>query len=641
MADTRRAGPTLVALAEAVLPPGRIFPGAGARTAEKAARFVGTLPATLSTGFSALLVALEVWSRARTGSRFDALPLGRRLAVLESWEGTEAGRLGLRALTTPIKLAHFDDPEIFRSLGCRYAIDPPTVERPRWQSQITDARDLGDGETLECDVVVVGTGAGGAPVAQALAERGHAVLLIEEGAYFTREDFTGKGPEMLAKLYRRAGATVSVGNTVIPIPVGRGVGGTTLINAGTCFRVPEKTLAEWRDTMGLDEFTPDLLAPYYDIVERELGVAPSSKQAIGKPGELIARGCDALGYSHHPLRRNAPDCDGQGLCCFGCPTDAKKSTNVSFVPKALARGAQLITRLKIDRVLLDGERAVGVVGRTRTASGASRTVRVHARAVVLSCGSLHTPTLLLRQGIANSSGEVGRNLSIHPAVAAIARFDEPVHSWNTVPQGYAIDHFADEGIMFEGGSAPLDITAASTPGYGPGFTDFMEHFDRMLGFGFMVKDTSRGRVHRTAKGEPRITYWMNDHDVSQVRRGMGILSRVFFAAGAREVRMRLGGTPPLRSLRDVARLERTPIQARDVDLSAYHPLGTARMGKDPLRSVVDLTHETHDIHNLFICDGSSVPGSLGVNPQLTIMAMALRAAEFIDRRLERLVAKVA
>lgn len=384
-----------------------------------------------------------------------------------------------------------------------------------------------------------------------------------------------------------------------------------------------------------------ILAPYYEMVESELGVGASSAQAIGKPGAIIARGCDALGFSHRPLQRNAPDCDGQGLCCFGCPTDAKRSTNVSYVPKALSRGAQLLTGFKVDEVLIDDERAVGVTGRARDASGALRRIRVRARAVVLSCGALHTPQLLLRQGIANASGEVGRNLSIHPAVAAVARFDEPVTGWNTVPQGYSIDHFAREGLMFEGGSAPLELTAAAVPGYGPGYVDFMEQFDRMLTFGMMVKDTSRGRVHRTRASEPQITYWLNERDLAQVRRGLGILARVFLAAGAREVRVPIAGYLPMRGVSDVERLEQSRFAARHVDLTAYHPLGTARMGKAPLRSVVDLTHETHDVHNLFICDGSSVPGSLGVNPQMTIMAMALRAAEFIDRRLERLSSQAA
>ncbi len=632
---------TLVALAAAALPPGRIFPGAGESAARRTEEFVGSISGLLGRGYSALLSALDVTSIAQTGSRFHTLPVGRRLAVLETWEATDTGRLAVRALTGPLKVMHFDDPALYRAFGCRYVIDTPRAEPARWQERVVDAATLDNGEELECDVVVVGTGAGGAPVARSLAERGHAVLMVEEGQLYTRADFTGRSVEMMRKLYRRGGSTAAVGNTVIPIPVGRGVGGTTLINAGTCFRVPDKTLAEWRDTFNLPEFTPDLLAPYYDKVEAELGVAPSSAQAIGKPGELIARGCDALGYSHRPLLRNAPDCDGQGLCCFGCPTDAKRSTNISFVPKALARGAQLVTGLKIESVLLDNERAVGVVGRARDSSGGTRRIRVRARAVVLACGTLHTPLLLLRQGIANASGELGKNLSIHPAVAAAARFDEAVHGWNTVPQGYSIDHFAGEGLMFEGGSAPLELTAAAIAGHGPGYVDFMEHFDRLLTFGLMVKDTSRGRVHASRGGEPHISYWLNDRDLGQVRRGLGILARVYLAAGAREVRVPIAGYAPIRDVCDVETLERAHFAARHVDLTAYHPLGTARMGKAPLRSVVDLTHESHDVHNLFICDGSSVPGSLGVNPQMTIMAMALRAAEFIDRRLERLSAQAA
>jgi len=627
---------TLVALAEAALPPGRLLPGAGETVAHKTERFLASLPSPVASGYSGLLRALDLWSRARTGARFAALPIGRRLAVLESWETLEAGRLGVRALTAPLKLMHFDDPALFRALGCRYALEPPPPERARWRDQVVTAATLTDGESIECDAVVVGTGAGGAAVAWELAGRGHAVLLVEEGPLFTRADFTGRAVEMMGKLYRNSGATVAVGNTVIPIPVGRGVGGTTLINSGTCFRVPDKTLQEWRDRLGLPEFTPDLLAPFYEVVERELEVAPSPATAIGKPGELIARGCDALGYSHHPLLRNAPGCDGQGLCCFGCPTDAKRSTNVSFVPGALRRGAQLITGLKVDRVLVEGERAVGVVGHAVDAGGQPRSITVRAKTVVLACGTLHTPTLLLRQGLANASDQLGRNLSIHPAAAAVARFDEAVTGWRAVPQGYAIDHFAREGLMFEGGSVPLDITAASLPGYGPGYVDFMEQFDRLLCFGFMVKDTSRGRVHRTARGEPRISYWMNDRDGAQLRRGLGILSRVFLAAGAREVRLPIAGAPPVRGLSDVEALERAPLAPRQVELTAYHPLGTARMGKAALGSVVDLTHETHDVHNLFICDGSALPGSLGVNPQMTIMAMAIRAAGFIDRRLERL-----
>jgi choline dehydrogenase-like flavoprotein len=493
-----------------------------------------------------------------------------------------------------------------------------------------DGAALSQGEVLECDAVVVGTGAGGAPVAYELARRGHAVLLLEEGPLFTRADFTGRAVDMVKAMYRDAGATIALGNTAIPIPIGRGVGGTTLINAGTCFRVPDRVLTTWR-AEGLGDFTPDALAPFYAQVEHTLGVAPSSVAALGKPAELIARGCDALGFSHHPLARNAPGCDGQGLCCFGCPTDAKRSSNVSWVPMALERGANLLPNFHVEQVLVERGQAVGVVGVC-----AGRTITVRTKVVVAACGALLTPVLLERSGLGATSGQLGRNLSIHPAAAGLGLFDEPVHGWRAVPQGYAIDQFAPEGLYFEGASLPLDTTAMAMTGFGPSFISLMEQFNQTLTFGFMVKDTSRGRVRAGRDGKPRISYWLNDEDLGKAQRGFGLLARVLFAAGAREVHLPVFGHERLRSHADVERLEQATVRARQVDLTAYHPLGTARMGVDPLKSVVDGTHELHDVTNLYVCDGSAMPSSLGVNPQVTIMAMALRAAGFIDARLQRL-----
>lgn len=620
------------ALASAALPPGRLLGGADEATLDRLELELGQFPKAVGQSYRAALLALEYSTLATNGARFSQLPLGRRLQALERFERVEATRLALRGLLSLLKLAWVDDPALFQKLGCRFAVEPPPREEPaRWRGQVVDGQELASGEAVECDVVVVGTGAGGAPLAMGLAERGLAVLLLEEGPLFTRRDFTGRPMQMMKKMYRKAGLTAAVGNHVIPIPLGRGVGGTTLINSGTCFRAPEKTLADWRDDAGLAEFTPEALDFYYAQVERFLEVGPSSTKALGAPAALIARGCDALGYRHHALLRNAPGCDGQGLCCFGCPTDAKRSTNLSYVPAALDKGAQLATGVKVDKVLLSGGRAVGVEG---DASGKRLSVR--ARAVVLACGSLATPVLLLRQGLADGSGEVGKNLSIHPAAGAIGVFDERVEGWATVPQGYAIDEFKDEGLYFEGASAPLELAALSHTGYGPSWVALMEDFPRSLMFGFMVKDTSRGQVRPRpgSDDDALITYWLNRHDVEKVRRGLGILARVYFAAGAREVYLPVPGAKPLKSPADVARFERAALSARAVDLTAYHPLGTCRMGVDPRRSVVGPSHETHDVPGLFICDGSVMPSSLGVNPQLTIMALALRAAELLARRLE-------
>jgi len=625
-ADTRA---TLTALAEAALPAGDLLPAAGAHTVLAAESLVDHFPEALCAALAALLLSFDARALLMHRKRFRELEVSERLAIVEALDAHEATSLLLRALIVPLKVAYFGDARIYAGLGCRYEVDPPkSLERERWRSQVSDAGTLSAGEELDCDVVVVGTGAGGAPMAYELARRGHAVLIVEEGDHHTRANFDGRPLDAMRTMYRSGGLTLALGNTVIPVPVGRGVGGTTLINSGTCFRVPNAVLASWR-AAGLRDFTPDALAPHYEAVEAMLGVGPSSAAALGKPAKLIARGCDALGYSHHALRRNAPGCDGQGLCCFGCPTDAKRSTNISYVPAALSHGAQLLTGLRIDEVLTKDGAAVGVRGRSRTGA-----VTVRAKVVVIACGALMTPVLLLRNGLANRSGELGKNLSIHPATAALGLFDEPVNPTRAVPQGYAIDAFADQGMYFEGASVPPEITAASVAGYGPAFMRTMERFDRSFSFGFMVKDTSRGRVTVGASGSPRISYWLNDVDLAKVKLGFEILAKVFFAAGAREVQLPVRGHTRLGSEADLQALSSSTFAARHVDLTAYHPLGTARMGVAPLGSVVDATHETHDVHHLFIVDGATVPSSLGVNPQLTIMAMALRAAEYVHRRLE-------
>lgn len=628
-------------LLEAALPPTGRLAAPGDEVLDAAERAVSALPLAGRRLWRSALWALELGTLARSGTRFSELPAGGRLAALDAWHDVDLARLGLRGLLAPLELAYFASERAYETLGWRWTLPPPApAPRPRWRDQVFDAGAQGGPVDLECDVVVVGTGAGGAPVAAELAGRGYAVVLLEEGAHFTRADFTGRASEMMRKLYRNGGLTAAYGNTVIPIPVGKAVGGTTIINSGTCFRVPESTLREWR-AEGLSELRREALDPYYARVEEDLGVGPCTAEALGKTAQLIARGADALGWSHHPLARNAPGCDGQGLCCFGCPSEAKRSTDVTYVPRALEHAAQLYTGVRVERVLIDDETAVGVAGVARGPEGERVPVTARAHAVVLACGALHTPVLLLQNDLANGSGELGKNLSIHPASAALALFDEEVGAARSVPQGYAVDEFKDEGILFEGGTMPPEIVASSHPGYGPALMELMDRYDHMVSFGFLVKDTSRGRVRPGRSGEPRVSYWMNRSDLHRMQRGHALLARLYFAAGAREVHLPMAGGHRLRRAQDASAIEATRIAPRQLGMSAYHPLGTCKMGVDPLRSVVAPTHETHDVHNLFVCDGSALPGSLGVNPQLTIMAFSLRAAEHIARRLEATYARTA
>jgi hypothetical protein len=616
------------------MPAGHVFPAAGEQCVEKVDNFLALSPPAVAKGYRAMLLALEGSAMLRHRRPIAALDDHEALALLERWRGSDyAARTLVRLLTAPLKLAHFNDPKLYEHVGCRFGSLPVTnVERPRYMERVTPAVELppGDGETFECDVVVVGTGAGGAVVARELATQGHAVVLLEEGDYVQRNEFTGHAVEMQRKLYRDMGATVSVGNVSIPIPVGRAVGGTTVINSGTCYRAPERVFKKWQE-QGLKSYSVEEMAPYYERVEEVLGVAPALSQYIGGMGRVIARGCDALGYKQHgPLRRNAPECDGQGVCCFGCPTDAKRSTNVSYVPLALKAGAMLFTGLKVSKILVENGRAAGVVGWARTPEG-ERKLTVRARAVVVACGSLMTPLLLEQNHLGGS--EVGKNLSIHPAFGAMAMYDEVIDGGNSIPQGYGIEEFHEEGLLFEGAFAPLDFGAASFTLLGPKLIEILENYKHMACFGMMLEDTSRGRVRMGPGGRPLITYWLNHHDVARIKRGIEILSRVYFAGGARVVMPQVHGFDELHSLADLEKFRRAKVTARDFDLTAYHPLGTARMGRDPHRSVVGPDFQLHDTPGVYVADGSALPSSPAVNPQLTIMAMATRAAESIGRAL--------
>ena len=617
---------TLVAVAETALPAGRFMPAAGETTARRVEQFASTLPSPIQTGLSGLLRGLDAqaWTRGRR-SFAHAAP-AQRFEMLERWRtGDPLRRLMLRALVSPLKMAHFDDPALYQRLGCVYE-----AEKVKGEAKPAYMRDrvhgaLGGDLAVECDAVVIGTGAGGAVVGRELAEAGLAVVFIEEGRYFDRTDFTGRTFEMQQKLYRRGGSTFSVGNVAIPIPLGQTVGGSTTINSGTCYRTPDRVLAGWASELGLTELSPDRMTGYFDRVEHVLQVETARAELLGGNGRVIARGADALGFTrHHALKRNAPACDGQGVCCFGCPTDAKRSTNVSYIPIALRAGAELFPGAKVTRVIIEGGRARGVVAQTED----GHVLTVRARAVVVACGALMTPLFLERQGLGGGSGQLGKNLSIHPAGGALAEFDEVILPWKGIPQGYAIEDLHEEGILYEGAMVPLEMSMSMTQLFGPELIRLAESFDHVSSFGFLVEDTSRGSVSQLM-GQPVVRYSLTEQDVSHIKRALDVLAQLFFAAGARRVHMPINGFEVLESPDGLAALRRARIRPWDLDLSAYHPLGTARMGTDPASSVVGQDHQVHGTEGLYVVDGSAVPSSLGVNPQITIMALATRAAEKI------------
>ncbi len=623
----------LLAVASVATPGGEHVGAPGAHTVDAVERALEHFGEPAATAWRSALRALDLAAVPLAGSRLSTLPETERAAVLARLADVTATHGLVRAVTAPIKLAQVLTSNLPPHLGARSHSGLPLFEeRPRWHERVTDERDIDDGETLECEVVIVGSGAGGGPVARALASQGYAVVILEEGGHYTRNDFRGRAWERGIRMQRQRGL---VGNTFIAMPTGATVGGSTTVNSGTCLRTPAEVLRRWRFEDGLTPLDPAVMEPFFAKVEAMLEVGVGNTSALGGSARVVARGAEALGWAHGPLTRNAAGCDGQGECVFGCPTDAKRSINVTYVPAALNAGAMLAHHARVEEVLLAGGRAVGVVARAK--GGRNARIRVLAKTVVLSGGAIGTPMMLLRQGLANRSGEVGRNLTVHPASSAWADFEERIAGWEGIPQSYGIEQFLNEGIRFEGAFVPVDVAASTFHAVGPAWTRFVDRFDHLACFGFMIAETSRGRVSVGPGGSPLLTYHLNDVDRRKILRGHALLARLFLAAGAREVLTGVRGVDAFHSLEEVARFERDApdsIAARQLDLAAFHPLGSCRMGRDPSRSVVSHTHETHDVPGLFIVDGSCVNGPLGVNPQVTIMALAERASSFIARRVD-------
>ncbi len=462
---------------------------------------------------------------------------------------------------------------------------------------------------LDADVCVIGAGAGGAVVAAELAEGGARVVVLEQGVAHSADEFTARPPEMLAKLYRDGGQTMTLGNPPILLPLGRGIGGTTLVNSGTCFRTPPQVLDRWRRDFGL-ELDEESLSPCFERVERALSVAEVAPELAGQNAAVARRGAERLGWSHGYLRRNARGCVGSGVCAYGCPTSAKQHTGITYVPRAEAAGATIVTGADVRTIVVRGGRTHGV--EARLSDGGQ--LDVGAPTVIVAAGTVHTPLLLERNELGRGSGQLGHNLSLHPATAAFALMDETVDMARGVPQSFYVDEFAGEGIVFEGIAGPPAYAAMSLPLTGERHTRAMAAYRQLAQFGLMVSDSSRGRV-RAIGGRPLIRYDLDDADLARFRKGLARIRELFVAAGAREVYL------PLPQGIDPADARR-----RDLKLMAFHPLGTARADARPTHGVVDGDLALHGVEGLYVADGSVVPSALGVNPQMTIMALATRLA---------------
>ncbi|MBI5536787.1 MAG: GMC family oxidoreductase [Deltaproteobacteria bacterium] len=505
---------------------------------------------------------------------------------------------------------------------------------------IVQGRNLDRGFDETFDAIVVGSGAGGSPVAAYLAEAGWRVLILEEGPYYRPEEYGSfRASEILRRMWREAGmfAAFGVGNTpVIGLAAGRCVGGSSVLTGGVCFRIPGVVHDEWVRERGLTELSEGAFEQVYQEVERRVHVDEVPADMRAWPTRRLVAGAESLGIRMRPTRRNTVGCEGNARCNFGCPAQAKQSVDVTFLPSALEHGARLVSDALVQRVLIENGRAVGVQGRLLDPSTGKTSHKFVARApiVVAACGTLHTPLLLMRSGLGRTSDALGSNVTLHPAVRMSAQFDEPLDGFSGSLQAVYSDHFASEGITIVGLHSPPNVLAAALPGIGAAHREIVRKMRGLSAMGGMVHDRGGGRVRPGPGREPILWYRMSPRDLQRLRRTITILGEIAFAAGARALYPPVFGVRSIQSVGELRRLEHEPIDARRIECIAFHPLGSARMSVSASEGVVSPTGETHEVQGLFVADGSVLPTSIGVNSQVPVMSMATRIGWIIRDRFK-------
>jgi choline dehydrogenase-like flavoprotein len=496
---------------------------------------------------------------------------------------------------------------------------------------VGDLEPRGAGE--DCDVAIVGSGAGGAAAAAILAEAGMDVMVLESGPYVDRESYPTDTLDGLPLLYRDGGMTIASGKPAIPIPVGRTVGGTTVINSGTCFRAPGEVLQEWRESEGIQWAAE--LDPLYAAAEEMLAVTPLDLETLGRNGQLCAEGAASLGASGGPISRNAGRCVQCSSCPLGCQIDAKRAAHVSYLPRAVAAGARVRAGVQVQRVLTEEGRATGLTCRAGMPTTASQEMsrngrrppgrdwQVRAKAVISAGGAFGTPELLLRSGITHPA--LGRHLHIHPAAWIGARYEEEVRGWDGVMQSYYVDQWQPEGILLEATFTPLSFGAQWLPGVGAAFSDRVANYAHIASIGVHLHDRSEGRVGLSSNGSLRLSYRLLEEEARTIQFGIARAAEIHFAAGATEVYPNVGPISVIPRGK-LAGFESMSLKPVDLRLEAFHPMSSARMGSDPDTSVCDPRGAVRGVENLYVADGSLLPTSVGVNPMMTIIACATHVA---------------
>ena len=504
-------------------------------------------------------------------------------------------------------------------------------------------------QRIECDVAIIGSGAGAGITAELLTKAGLHVVIVEEGQLKSSTDFKQREPEAYASLYQEAAGrkTKDKGITILQ---GRSVGGTTTVNWTSSFETPPDTLQFWQDKFGLKDYTPEALDPYFKQAKTRLNILPW-QVAPNENNELLRRGAAKMGIQAEVIPRNVKGCYNLGSCGMGCPTNAKQSMLVTTIPFALDHGATLLVETRVEKLTLQAGRITGmeciaVQPNAAPVSATPAVTTVVAKHYVLAGGAINSPALLLRSQAPDPHKVLGTRTFLHPVAITTAVMDHTVAAWAGAPQTIYSDHFlhtqpVDGPIGFKLEVAPLHpvFFGANLPGFGEKQADLLRQFPNANIMLALMRDgfheqASGGKVELRSDGSPLLDYPLTDYVLEGARRAMLAMAQMQFEAGAKKVypghEMGVGSSTWAAAK---AHIESLPMKPLLTKIGCAHVMGGCGLAADANRGVTRPDGVHWQLENLSIHDGSIFPTSIGANPQLSIYGNVNRLAQGLAKRL--------
>lgn len=484
--------------------------------------------------------------------------------------------------------------------------------------------DLKDGYTVDADVVIVGSGAGGAMAASNFVEAGFKTVLVEAGQQIRLEDMTRDAPKFLAKHFWEGGLRMLIGNGIIPSMQGRALGGSTISNSAIMFRLPQWVRNEWIEEHGLSQLKDEAFDASFDRIFKQMKVAPTPMAVQGPRNLAIRDALESMGIESGPLPRAVQGCEGAADCLIGCASGAKVSVDRAYLEDAVKNGLTIYTCSEVERILMDGTRATGIEGHVVDNSDWQRhgKFRVNAPRVIVAGGALQSPVLLQKSGIKHR-GAVGGTLKAHLSGGVFATMDRPMHPWVGATQGWGAISKDIQGMKFESLWADPSTLLVKWGGFGADFLQQLTDVERITVGAVVYRGACSGSVRAQPNGMPLPTFWISKEGAQTTFRGMKILADGLFKTGAESVYVgRLPGTDGfLRSKEETSALLSPKLRGQHLPMTGNHIFCSVRMTADE-KTPVDLDGKVRGVEGVWVADASILPTQTAVNPQATIMALA-------------------